>query len=284
MLQINAAPNSNWFIHWFEQYFGVPYRGEGPRTNYTLEHLVEADGLVHRRLDEQGLDVLPVLLKKRDQEVDRHHDVGQELVLSHINVTNSDTQAENLLELELDGGADLISLLTNVVRVSDGGGELAGLVETRSQETRNLLDQSLGGNESIVLLGELLDKLLVLVELLQVINRLELHTDLLGLIAVKGITENADGHLGARDVGETNGARETLITLRIVVLETNLELDSLEEVTLLLLGLLLDLANALADGRNLDFAAANVEWQQKVEKDKRWSSTVRGNCWLCLLE
>jgi hypothetical protein len=168
--------------------------------------------------------------------------------------------------------------------VSDGGGELAGLVETRSQETRNLLDQSLGGNESIVLLGELLDKLLVLVELLQVINRLELHTDLLGLIAVKGITENADGHLGARDVGETNGARETLITLRIVVLETNLELDSLEEVTLLLLGLLLDLANALADGRNLDFAAANVEWQQKVEKDKRWSSTVRGNCWLCLLE
>jgi len=217
--------------------------------------LVQTDGLVHRGLDEQGLDVLPVLLEQRDQEVDGHHDVGKELILSHLNVTNSDTQAENLLKLELDGGTDLVGLLTDVIGVGDGGGELTGLVKTGSEKTGNLLDQNLGGEESIVLLGELLDLLLVLVELLQVINRLELHTDLLGLIAVKGITENANRHLGAGDVGETNGARETLVTLGIVVLKTNLELDGLDEVTLLLLGLELDGLDALADGRNLNFAA-----------------------------
>lgn len=31
---------------------------------------VQANRLTHRRLDVQGLDVLPVLLEKRDQEVD----------------------------------------------------------------------------------------------------------------------------------------------------------------------------------------------------------------------
>jgi hypothetical protein len=38
------------------------------------------------------------------------------------------------------------------------------LGETGSEQTRDLLDQSLGGQESVVLLGELLDELLVLVE------------------------------------------------------------------------------------------------------------------------
>lgn len=32
--------------------------------------LEETDGLAHRRLDVERLDVLPVLLKKRDEEVD----------------------------------------------------------------------------------------------------------------------------------------------------------------------------------------------------------------------
>jgi hypothetical protein len=38
------------------------------------------------------------------------------------------------------------------------------LGETGTQQTRNLLDQGFGSQESIVLLGELLDELLVLVE------------------------------------------------------------------------------------------------------------------------
>lgn len=38
------------------------------------------------------------------------------------------------------------------------------LGETGSEQTRDLLDQSLGSQESVVLLGELFDELLVLVE------------------------------------------------------------------------------------------------------------------------
>ena len=41
--------------------------------------------------------------------------------------------------------------------------ELAGLGQTGTEETRNLLDEGVGGDEGIVLAGELLDQLLVLV-------------------------------------------------------------------------------------------------------------------------
>jgi hypothetical protein len=33
------------------------------------------------------------------------HDIGEDLVIGHLNMANSDAQAEDLLELELDGGA-----------------------------------------------------------------------------------------------------------------------------------------------------------------------------------
>ena len=72
--------------------------------------------------------------------------------------------------------------------------------------------------------------------LLQVINGHVLELDLLSTIDIVGIGKNADGHARTGDVGELNSARETLVTLGIVVLETNLQLDGLDEVTLLLLG------------------------------------------------
>lgn len=43
-----------------------------------------------------------------------------------------------------------------------------------------------------------------------------------------------DGHARARDGGQLDGARETLVTLRIIVLQADLEFDGLEEVSLLL--------------------------------------------------
>ena len=76
------------------------------------------------------------------------------------------------------------------------------LRKTGPEETRDLLDESLGGKESVVLLGELLDKLLVLVELLQVVNGHVLEVDLLSTVDVGGIGENADGHARAGDVGK----------------------------------------------------------------------------------
>jgi len=94
---------------------------------------------------------------------------------------------------------------------------------------------------------EVLDKLLVLVELLKVIHGHELETGLLGLIAVEGVSENADGELGAGDVGELDAAGETLVLLGIVVLEADLELDSLSELLLVLLGVLEEAVDGLKE-------------------------------------
>ena len=103
----------------------------------------ETDGLAHRRLDVQRLDVLPVLLEQRHEEVDAcedavstkaqdtrrlartQHDVTEDLVLSHLDVADGDTEAQHLLELELDSRADLGDLGSEVLSVRDGGGELA---------------------------------------------------------------------------------------------------------------------------------------------------------------
>ena len=44
-----------------------------------------------------------------------------------------------------------------------------------------------------------------------------------------------DAHSRPRDPWQLDGARETLITLGVIVLETNLQLDSLQEISLLLI-------------------------------------------------
>ena len=57
------------------------------------------------------------------------------------------------------------------------------------------------------------------------------------LFRALGLVENSfnapNCHAGTRDTRKLDGARETLVTLGIVVLEADLELDSLEEVSLL---------------------------------------------------
>lgn len=91
----------------------------------------------------------------------------------------------------------------------------------------------------------LLDELLVLVELLEVISRNGLD-GALGDINVLSVGNEAKLHVGASNVGELVRTRETLITLGIVVLQTNLKLYGLEEVALVLLRTLED----LLDGRS----------------------------------
>ena len=76
------------------------------------------------------------------------------------------------------------------------------LGETGTEETRDLLDEGLRRKESVVLLGELLNELLVLVELLEIVDRHVLELDRLSTVDVSGIGENADGHAGAGNVGE----------------------------------------------------------------------------------
>lgn len=57
-----------------------------------------------------------------------------------------------------------------------------------------------------------------------------------------------DGHVGAGDGRQADGARETLVTLGVIVLEADLELDGLEEVALLgLVGVLKELSDLSPD-------------------------------------
>ena len=79
----------------------------------------------HRSLDGKATNVLPALLQERDEVVDGQHDVGDELLLGHLDVADGDTHAEHLLELELDGGLDLVDLAAEIIGVGNGGGELA---------------------------------------------------------------------------------------------------------------------------------------------------------------
>jgi len=65
------------------------------------------------------------------------------------------------------------------------------LGKTGTEETRNLLDQSLGSDEGIVLASELLDQLLVLVELSQILSGHGINTKVLGTIDIVLVTENA---------------------------------------------------------------------------------------------
>lgn len=216
-------------------------------------YLVDAESRTHRGLDNQRTNVLPVLLQQRDKEVRSQHDVLDNLVLLHLNVTNRNSQTKNLLQLETDGGLNIVDLGDKILVVRDGGRELTSLRETRTEQTGDLLDKSLGSNESVVLLGKLLDELLVLVELLQVLNRHGVDTSTLSTITVNGITENTDGHVGTGNSGQLDSTTETLITLGVVVLQTNLELDGLKEVTLLLIRVSKDLTDLLtyAGGGNL---------------------------------
>ena len=75
----------------------------------------------------EGLDILPVLLQQRHEEVHGEMDVLSQLFLGHLNIANGNIQAENLLHLELDGGLQVEHLRLDVIGVGDQAGELASL-------------------------------------------------------------------------------------------------------------------------------------------------------------
>ena len=79
---------------------------------------------------------------------------------------------------------------------------------------------------------------------------------------MEGVSENADGELGAGDVGELDAAGETLVLLGIVVLEADLELDSLSELLLVLLGVL----EEAVDGLKENFAGNLAALRKKENK------------------
>ena len=72
--------------------------------------------------------------------------------------------------------------------------------------------------------------------LLQIINRHVLKRNLLSTINIILVGKNANGHARAGNSWKFNGSRETLVTLGVVVLETNLKFDGLYEVAVIVLG------------------------------------------------
>ena len=70
---------------------------------------------------------------------------------------------------------------------------------------------------------EVLDKLLVLLELLEGLGIHAGDAGGVGLIAVLLVAEHADLHAGAGDVGQQDGAGETLVLGGVVVLASTIQ-------------------------------------------------------------
>ena len=203
----------------------------------------------HGALDVQVLDVLPVLLQQGDQEVGGHEDVLDELFLSEVDVSDSDTQTQNLLQLELDGLPLDIHELLKVSSGLEEEGELLGSVQSGTEDTGNGTDEGLRGEEDIVSLGHLLNGLLVLVEGLQLLDALAVNSEGLSLVAIGLVTENAKLEVGLARMSQDKGGLETLVASGVIVLQRDLELDGLDEVPLLgLVGVFQQLLDGGAQG------------------------------------
>lgn len=183
--------------------------------------LIDALRGSHSALDVESTHVLPILLQQRHKEVDGQNNVAGELLLCHFHMAYSHIQAQHLLHLELDGGFNLLNLGHHGLPMGQSRRELASLVQARSQDTRNLLDQGVRGQEGTVLLGckmkmkleqlslteelssgptQLLDKLLILVQLLQGLNVHVGKVIALGLVTMHLVSQDAHLHTGTRNV------------------------------------------------------------------------------------
>jgi hypothetical protein len=226
-------------------------------------NLVDTDRSTHRSLDVERLDVLPALLEKGDEEVDATLDVSLDLLLSEADVGNGNTKAEGLLHLELDLRLELKNLSGKIISVLDDSRELTGTVESRTVQLGNLTKNSLRSKEAVVLLAELLHGLLVTADGLKTVNTQAGKTELLGLIKVDLITKDANLDVLLARIGQTDNTAETLILLDIPVLETNLELDGLNEVTLATLSH--DGVDSVLKSGSADLAGHYVLIEQKIK-------------------
>ena len=98
---------------------------QDPYNNKRSGLLVEALRRRHGSLDGQASNVLPALLQQRDEVVDGQHDVTNQLILGHTDVSDGDTQAENFLQLELDCRLDIRQFTREILIMRNWGWEFA---------------------------------------------------------------------------------------------------------------------------------------------------------------
>ena len=207
--------------------------------------------LTHGHFDVDTFHVMPSLLEQRGQEVEGHNDVGSDLFIGHLLVADSDVQVGDLLELPLNGTSDILDLLLERLGVGNWLWELTNSVKDWSK-LGNFLDEGAGGEKHRVLLGPVLDELLIFVKLFEMVNTENIDVELVGLgfVHVLLISNHANLELWSWDVVESDLTNETLVFLWIVVLESNLKLDSLLE--LLFFGSFSHLCDALQNKRVCD--------------------------------
>merc|ERR1711930_14138 len=192
-----------------------------------LNKLVKSDCWSHGGFDVEGPDVLPLFLQQGNQEIDGHVDVLDQLIVVHVDITDGDGQAQNFFHL-FDFGNHIVSLGQN-------GWKLTGLVQTWSQQSRNLSDQSIGSQESVVFFGELFNQFFVLVEFFQVIDGHVWDVEFGGFINMGLVTEDANGEFWSGGVWELDGTGESLVLLWIVVFEHDLKLNGFGEFSVFVL-------------------------------------------------
>jgi len=186
-------------------------------------YLIKPNWWPHGRLNMQTPNILPLLLQQTNQEINAHINILDQLIVVHINVANGNRQTKHFLHLELDGGFHLFDLTNHIVSLRQNTWKLTGFVQTWSQQPRDLSDQSVGGQESVVLFGELFDELLVLVELFQVVDGHVGDVVLGGFVDVRLVSEDAHGEFRSSGVWQLDGTGESLVFLRVVVFKHDLD-------------------------------------------------------------
>ena len=123
------------------------------------------------------------------------------MVFSEVISGNSGSQADDLLELELNGRLEFLNLGKDGLTFSDGKGELADLVEDITAESGNLFHERFGADQGIIRLSPLLDEFSFLVEFLKTFSVNTGDASSFGFFAVLHGTDNSDFLVRIRHVG-----------------------------------------------------------------------------------
>lgn len=147
-------------------------------------------------------------------------------------MTDGGSKAEDFFQLELDGVFEVFNFIDDLLSFVDGEGMSLELDKDVSNQLSKLLEESIRGNQDIILFGPFLDFVLVLVESLETISINGIDSSSLSFFDVNDRSNNANLHSKMWLVGESNRSLESFVFFGIVIPETNLQLDGLNKLPL----------------------------------------------------